>query len=132
MAETYNKMTNGKVTFKRAKLLHVLHKENKVEVQSPDGTTNEMMNYDVLCISTGANYCAPWRPDDAICDSLKDRDDEFAQVRKDMKETASILCIGAGETGLETAGWMKEHYPEKEIGVCMRGDTILRGVDGAH
>jgi NADH dehydrogenase FAD-containing subunit len=70
MAETYNKMTNGKVTFKRAKLLHVLHQENKVEVESPDGSQKEMMNYDVLCISTGANYCAPWRPDDAICDSL--------------------------------------------------------------
>lgn len=49
-----------------------------------------------------------------------------------MAATPSILCIGAGETGLETAGWMKEAYPDKVIGVSMRGDTILRGVDGAH
>lgn len=132
MAETYSQITNGRFTFKRGKLTHVLHRENKVEIELPDGSSREMLDYDVLCISTGANYCAPWRPDDAICDTLKDRDEEFAQVRKDMKETASILCIGAGETGLETAGWMKEHYPSKVIGVCMRGSTILRGVDGAH
>ena len=132
MAATYNKITNGRFTFKRAKLTHVLHKENKIEVELPDGSARELIDYDVLCISTGANYCAPWRPDDFVCDTLKGRDEEFAEVRAAMKETPSILCIGAGETGLETAGWMKEAYPEKVIGVCMRGDTILRGVDGAH
>ena len=132
MANTYNKMTGGRFTFKRAKLMHVLHKENKIEVISPDGTSTEILDYDVLCISTGANYCAPWRPDDTLCDTLKDRDEEFAQCRQEMKDTPSILCIGAGETGLETAGWMKEAYPDKVIGVSMRGTTILRGVDGAH
>lgn len=132
MAKTFNEMTNGRFTFKRGKLTHVLHRENKIEITLPDETTKELIDYDVLCISTGANYCAPWRPDDAECDTLKGRDEEFAQCRKEMAETPSILCIGAGETGLETAGWMKEAYPDKVIGVSMRGNTILRGVDGAH
>jgi NADH dehydrogenase FAD-containing subunit len=132
MTKTHEKMTGGRFTFKRGKLTHVLHKENQIEITSPDGVTTEIIDYDVLCISTGANYCNPWRPDDTLCDTLVDRDEEFAQCRKEMKETPSILCIGAGETGLETAGWMKEHYPDKVIGVAMRGTTILRGVDGAH
>ena len=132
MTKTHEKMTGGRFTFKRGKLTHVLHKENQIEITSPDGVSTEIIDYDVLCISTGANYCNPWRPDDTLCDTLVDRDEEFAQCRKEMKETPSILCIGAGETGLETAGWMKEHYPDKVIGVAMRGTTILRGIDGAH
>ena len=29
-----------------------------------------------------------------------------------------ILCIGAGATGVESASYIKETWPEKKIGIC--------------
>jgi hypothetical protein len=49
-----------------------------------------------------------------------------------MKEASSILCVGAGPTGLESAGYLKEFYPEKKIGICQRGAKLLPVFEGAH
>ena len=51
---------------------------------------------------------------------------------KEIKAAKSVLCIGAGATGIETAGWLKEFYPKKVIGISMKGEKILKNVKGAH
>jgi thioredoxin reductase len=49
-----------------------------------------------------------------------------------MKKASSILCVGAGPTGLETAAYLKEYYPEKRVGICQRGPKLLPLFEGAH
>jgi len=40
-------------------------------------------------------------------------------LREDIKKAKSVLCIGAGPTGVESAGYLKDAYPDKTIGVAM-------------
>jgi NADH dehydrogenase FAD-containing subunit len=69
-----------------------------------------------LC--TGANYCAPWRSDESNLESYDDREKEIGEVNQKFKDSKSILCIGAGSTGIEMAGYLKDSFPEKKIGIC--------------
>jgi len=109
-----------------------MHSENKINICLPDGEKTETLDYDVLCICTGANYCGPWRAAHDVCDTLAQRNADFNEVKDKIAASKSVLCIGAGDTGVETAGWLKENNPDKVIGICMRGDTILKAIKGAH
>ena len=63
---------------------------------------------------------------------MAEREEEVRQIREDMNKASSILCVGAGPTGLETAGYLKEYYPDKRIGICQRGQKLLPAFDNAH
>lgn len=132
MSNGFGKMLSGRFEFKQGRLVDVMHDENKISIALPDGEKTETIDYDVLCICTGANYCGPWRAADDKCDTLAERNEEFTKVKEAISASKSVLCIGAGDTGVETAGWLKEHHPDKVIGISMRGDTILKGIKGAH
>jgi len=54
-----------------------LHDENKINVCLADGDKAETIEYDVLCVCTGANYVGPWRAAHDKCDTLAERNDEF-------------------------------------------------------
>ena len=53
-------------------------------------------------------------------------------MRADIANSKSILVIGGGPTGIESAGFMAEKYREKTIGICQRGSKLLTGYEGAH
>jgi len=44
---------------------------------------------------------------------MVDREAEFTKVREDIRKANSVLCIGAGPTGVETSSYLKEAYPKK-------------------
>ena len=77
IANSYNHMFGGRFQFKQARLSEVIHAENKIEICYPDGEKTETLEYNVLCVCTGANYCGPWRSKDDQCDTLAQRNDEF-------------------------------------------------------
>jgi len=85
-----------------------------------------------LVIATGASYCGPWRDKPEVLSTYESRKEEFATVRKAINEAPSILCVGAGPTGLETAGYLKERFPDKTVGVALRGKTLLPSYNGGH
>jgi NADH dehydrogenase FAD-containing subunit len=53
-------------------------------------------------------------------------------VSEKVKESQTVLCVGAGPTGLETAGYIKETYPEKRVAVCLRGEKLMPSYFKAH
>ena len=81
---------------------------------------------------TGASYVSPWRGQDDKYQSFEDRDKEMREFREKLKKSNSILCIGAGTTGVETASYLKETWPDKKIGVCQRGSVMVPEIPGAH
>jgi NADH dehydrogenase FAD-containing subunit len=81
MANSFNHFLGGRFEFKQARLTEVMHAENKVSICDIDGKT-ETLDYDVLCVCTGANYVGPWRAAADKCDTLADRNDEFNEVRE--------------------------------------------------
>ena len=53
-------------------------------------------------------------------------------MAKKVREASSILCIGSGATGIESCSYIKELYPDKKVGICQRGKTLLPNSSGAH
>jgi NADH dehydrogenase FAD-containing subunit len=63
---------------------------------------------------------------------MAEREAEVKETREKMAAASSILCVGAGPTGLETAGYLKEFYPDKRVGICQRGPKLLPQFANAH
>ena len=55
-------------------------------------------------------------------------------MREAIARAGSVLIVGAGPTGLEAAGYIKDKYRDegKRVGVCQRGRSLLPELDGAH
>lgn len=90
------------------------------------------MAYDVLCIATGASYTSPWRADDDKLPTFAERLEESRKYMQDVEAASSILCIGGGSTGVETAGYLKEMKKDKKVGLCQRNTLLLPEFQGAH
>ena len=77
-------------------------------------------------------YPAPWRSGDDQLAAFEDRQKECDEFRKTVLASKRILCVGAGSTGCEVAGYTKELYPDKTVGICHKGDVILSDLPGCH
>lgn len=60
----------------------------------------------------------PWRSEDNSMMSMEQRDTEVKEFRDKLKAAKSILCIGAGATGCESACYIKDTWPDKKVGIC--------------
>lgn len=98
-------------------MTNVSGNSQEIEVEVPGGQV-EVINYDALVITTGATYVNPWRGDDDKMQTLDERKDEVKGIREQLTAAKSVLCIGAGATGMESAAWIKQAYPDKEVAIC--------------
>lgn len=119
------------ISFKQGRLTNVIATENKIEIELSDGST-EAVSYDALVIATGGAYTAPWRADADKLASLEDRAKECEEFRQQVLAAKKILCVGSGPTAVEVAGYTKETYPDKTVGLCHRGETLLPDLPGCH
>ncbi|KAI8877419.1 FAD/NAD(P)-binding domain-containing protein [Backusella circina FSU 941] len=98
----------GKVVNARATAIHKNHVELDREV--PEfGTT---IDYKYLVYTAGTKIPAPGRL------PITTKKEGIAMLKKYqelIKESERPIIIGAGAVGLELAGEIKEHYPEKEV-----------------
>lgn len=131
--KNYNAAPNKKhpVKYVQGKLDSIDHEGHKITVSDVEGGTSEI-EYDVLVISTGATYVSPWRDGPEQLASRADRESAYSKARGEIEAAGKVLIAGAGATGLEAAGYIKERFPDKEIGVCLRGKTLLPYVKGGH
>jgi len=64
-------------------------------------------------LATGTSYNSPWRGDEDVLLSSEQRETDWKEIRERIKDSPSVLCVGAGATGLESASFIKETYPDK-------------------
>ena len=126
------KVTHNRASFVHGRLKRVNAAENSITLATTDGENDETVSYDILLICTGGSYCAPMRSADDTVVTLEQRRAEVAEVTRGIEAAGSVLCVGAGATGIETSCYLKEFYPQKTIGIAMRGDTLLKRMRGAH
>lgn len=55
---------------------------------------------------------------------IAEREHEFVAEHERLKRASSVLIIGGGPVGVELAGEIAEHFPEKRI-TLVQGDTAL-------
>jgi len=128
----YN-LDSSKVTVKfvQGRLDAVNEASNSVTLKGPEGA-DITLEYDALVIATGATCGQPWRDGPEEMKTMEERDGDYKTARDAIKQAKSVLVGGAGATGLESAGYIKEKYPDHKVGVCLRGKTILPYIPGAH
>ena len=88
------------------------------------------IKYDCLVICTGADYCSPWRSQDVKTHA--ERSLEMNEIREDISKAKSVLIVGGGSTGLETAGYIVQKTKSTKVGICQRGNVLLPQIEGAH
>jgi NADH dehydrogenase FAD-containing subunit len=49
----------------------------------------------------------------------------MSEDNQKIKDAKSVLCVGAGSTGIEMAGYLKDSFPDKKVGICQRGNILL-------
>jgi len=105
-------------------LTEVCNSPKEIKIETVDGSI-ETVEYDALCLVTGASYMSPWKGDgDTLC-TMEQREAEIKECYEKVKASLNILCVGAGATGVETACYLKETYPEKTVSICQRGAKFL-------
>jgi NADH dehydrogenase FAD-containing subunit len=75
-----------------------------------DGLT-QIVPYDVLVICTGAEYAAPWKDGPHETLDAYERDRVFENYREKIKNAHSILVVGGGPLGIETACQIRRDNP---------------------
>ena len=76
---------------------------------------------------------SPWKGDDDTLCTMEQREAQVKECFEKVKASLNILCVGAGATGVETACYLKETYPEKKVSICQRGAKFLPQLgDAAH
>lgn len=62
----------------------------------------------------------------------EERDADWARSRAMARSARAILCVGAGPTGIESASYLKESFPNKRVALCQRGKVLLRDFPDGH
>ncbi|KAK4052464.1 hypothetical protein OIV83_002266 [Microbotryomycetes sp. JL201] len=98
--------------------------DNHVTLQTPDTQFGSRVEFDYAVIATGSNYVFPCRPGKGAR-SAQDVIQQFKQTQQDVKESSSILVVGAGPVGIEFAGEVAAQYPDKQVTLVSGSDTLL-------
>ena len=137
--EVISSFGSNQVYFEQGKLVKVNHAENEIELEGPTDEIKKhampfKLSYDVLVLATGSSYTAPWRAkhDQLEVYTTEEREEEWTKIREEVKAAKSILCVGGGATGCETAAYIKEAHPKKTVGIALRERTLLPKLNGAH
>lgn len=122
------------ISFCQGLLTSINPEQNTVMVNKADEyqTENVEIEYDALVIATGAAYPAPWRDGAQSFKSNQERKQDCTNAREDIRNAKSVLIIGAGNTGVETAAYMAEKYPDKRVGIADIESKLLFKINGAH
>ncbi|KAJ2082790.1 hypothetical protein H4R24_001314 [Coemansia sp. RSA 988] len=85
-------------------------------------SNGEKLSFDYLLLSTGATNSFPAN---IIAPSLEDARSRLLQLHDDVKQAKSILVIGGGAVGVETAGEIAAEYPKKKVTLVHSGARLL-------
>ncbi|KIY50167.1 FAD/NAD(P)-binding domain-containing protein [Fistulina hepatica ATCC 64428] len=100
-------------------------KVSKIDAYEKSGTltlgSGDTIDYDILVLASGSKWHGPI--------ALPENDDDMpaylAKTREEIKNAKSIVLVGGGAVGIETAGEIKDVYPDKKVTVVHGDDMLL-------
>lgn len=84
-------------------------------------------------MSTGGTYAGDvWRDNEESFSTVDSRLKKFTFVNKRIIDAESVLLVGGGPTGIETAAYIKEKHPEKRVAICTRSNNLMNAYSRAE
>lgn len=91
-------------------------------VKLNDGTE---LNFDIAVVATGSSYRSFPVAKSADAISIEDRAREMAAEHQRLAAAQNVLILGGGAVGVELAGEIADHSPEKAVTIAEAGDRLL-------
>jgi NADH dehydrogenase FAD-containing subunit len=108
-------LTNGRVVHDRA----IAVDSRRVELASGAELTP-----DFLVLATGSTYPFPAKTHtDETAEAIR----RYEASHDELKQAGRVLIVGAGPTGLELAGEITDHWPDKAVTILEPEPDILAG-----
>jgi len=79
-------------------------------------------SFDYLLICTGSSYNLPFKDEEVL---VATRAEHLREYQDKLRKSEKILIIGGGLVGVELAGEIIEHYPEKKVTIVQSGEKLL-------
>lgn len=108
---------------------HYLHKARVIRGLATEITKKEVKvngdkrEFDYLIITAGSSYNAPFKEGNIVAatraEHLRDKYEELCKAK-------TVLMIGGGIVGVELAGEIISHYPDKKIIIAHSGPRLIQ------
>jgi apoptosis-inducing factor 2 len=95
-----------------------------VRVRTDAGGAEVAVPYDLLVIATGCTYPFPSKP---AADDSATAKAQLVGVAAAIRAASVITVVGGGPTGIETAGELKNDFPDKAVHLVHSGATLISG-----
>ncbi|KAK4056997.1 hypothetical protein OIO90_001897 [Microbotryomycetes sp. JL221] len=98
--------------------------DHHVVLNKTDPDFGNRINFDYVIIATGSNYVFPCRPSRSAT-NVEEVVQQFRQTQRDIKNSNSILVVGAGPVGIEFAGEVAAQYPDKQVTLVSSSNRLM-------
>ncbi len=88
-------------------------------------TDGRVLPFDVAVVATGSSYSSFPVAKSSKQMTIEGRKAEFAAAHSELNKAASVLIIGGGPVGVELAGEIADHYPQKSVTIAQGPDRLL-------
>ncbi|KAI8326439.1 FAD/NAD(P)-binding domain-containing protein [Martensiomyces pterosporus] len=85
-------------------------------------TTGKTLSFDYLVLATGTSSS---RPAKFTGSSIDDAEGEIRRLFESVRKAKSVLIVGGGAVGVESAGEIATSYPGKKVTLVHGGDRLL-------
>lgn len=86
--------------------------------------TGNKLKFDYLVIASGSSYPFPCRPPPEA-ETSEELKTQLRTLQEQIKDSTSIVVVGAGVVGIELAGEISSQYKHKSITLICSTDTLL-------
>ncbi|ODV64290.1 uncharacterized protein ASCRUDRAFT_73946 [Ascoidea rubescens DSM 1968] len=105
------------------KINHIKDRCHRLYSDHAITSSNQVLNFDYCSVSTGRTRNWPLDPKGLTRLQFVD---EMGQSLKKIKSANSVVVIGGGALGVEVAGEIKQHYPDKSVKLIHPHANILK------
>ncbi|KAH8597517.1 hypothetical protein B0O99DRAFT_617606 [Bisporella sp. PMI_857] len=123
--DAFSHYTASEFSFIKGEAVQVDEVARTVSVRTTGGTTNTSVQYESLVVATGSRSSSPlW----TLHGDPEHTTAAFRDMHNRLPKSKTILIVGGGASGVETAGEIAHFYKQKDITILSGSTRLLPGL----